>query len=292
MTNGLGTLTGQTNLTISAPSSVPWGVWFGFTGTLSQIIEYTGGLSFVGPPVSGQAIYLQSQVWLYIHKCGFPEPPFCRSVPWLPVWEDEIQPSGPVTSETIWGDGPTSKSGSYGINWIEVYPGTYQYRTYFPGGPDPSNPQNTLQPSYSNVISVKYEFVKAPPAELIVTIRKWDTTLTWTPDGCHSGLIGAHTNYILKGRLFFKDGMPATDDLHLKNTRIRIKKVQRIWDDAARTKYHDVPSPFSFETETDRNGYFRILQNDASGTYVYTAEFDGNEYFNASSSGECVVRVP
>jgi hypothetical protein len=186
------------------------------------------------------------------------------------------------------GGGPTNLFGSYTINWVEQTPGTYQYRTYFPGA---SDPLNTFAPSYSGPAPVKYEFVKAPPAELIITVRKWDTTLTWTPEGCPGGLIGAHANYILKGRLFFKDGVPSTYDFHLKNTRIRIKKWQRIWDDAARLKYHDVPLPGFFETETDKNGYFIIMQNDASGTYVYQAEFDGNEYFNASSSGECVVRV-
>jgi len=289
VTNGTGTLTGQTALTISAPSSVKWGVYFNFSGTLWQIDNivwhpYT--------PVSGQTIYLQLLV--YIPNCHrLPGSKVCVDGPpgWHVMWENETTASGAAVTCVTNGGGPTSSSGSYGIEWIEQTAGIRQYRAYFPGGPDPSNPQNTLQSSYSNALSLNFEFVHAPPAELIVTIRKWDTTLTWTPDGCLGGLIGAYTNYILKGRLFFKDGMPATDDLHLRNTRIRIKKVQRIWDDAARIKYHDVPLPGFFETETDKNGYFRILQNDASGTYVYTAEFDGNEYLNASASGECVVRV-
>ena len=258
------------DLRLPVETAPRWGEPFLLTGMLTTAL---------GQPIGGATIYLQSLRNYGFSVCTLePGTGVCKAVReyTVPQWIDEITPQEePLTAQT-------SKFGSYYFSVNELSPGINQYRTCFLG-----------DGSYCGSIS----------DHKTVTIRKWDVWPTWTSDilspsvpplsGCPEGIISAYTNYTIKGRLFYVYGVPtfpspSLPPLSLNNVPITIKKWQRIWDTPSR--YHDVLLSH-IKTATDQNSCFLIQQNDASGTYVYVAEFYGNEYCSASESGECVVRV-
>jgi len=221
---------------------------------------FTGKLTTaLGEPVGGAIIYLQSLRNYEFTVCspsngqGICTPVSAHVVP---QWINEIAPrtqEQPLTAQT-------NRFGSYYLSVKEWNPGIYQYRMRFLG-----------DNSYYGSVSIPET----------ITIRKWHSRLTWTFEGCPGGT-GEYQNYTLKGRLFFSDLWPSADDHHLNNVLITIKKVQT-WPESVLLS--------TIKTTTDRNGYFEIQQNDGSGTYMYKAKFDGNEYFYASASDECIVRI-